>query len=604
MLINNNKPYDELLASVNIVDIISRYISVEKSGQNYQALCPFHDDRNPSLMISPTRQIFNCFVCHTGGNAIRFVQLYEKKTFIEAAQKIADIVNFKSDYFTKPIYVPPEDSAKTPLLKAMNDLVAYYQFSLLTEEGQEAKKYLLKRGLSEEDFTKYRIGFAPRDGKETISFLQSKGHTLKTLEDIGVLSGDLDHGYDRNQGRIIFTLINSEGQSVGFSARTLSNEKNVPKYVNSPETKLFVKSKMLYNYHFVKDLMAVQHVYLVEGFLDVMALDRVGVKSVVALMGTAFTKDQIAMLKLLNKEVRVFLDSDNAGRMATLAVIKDLMAHEIPFLIVRPNDEKLDPDDILKKHGAEVLMQTLNSFIAREDYIFSYYESANKRDDIETNKRFVSAVMNDVILHLKSRLEVSAFIERLSASSGFNAIILNEMYTKMRQQKDVERKAFVTVSQKLPLRQTLNKVAQAERFILYQMLVYPEARAYFDANVKIFTHEIHKYLANYLKEVMPSHSVNFAEILNDINTRFSDEVKINEYTQEIMDIEAAMGDVHYDLEVLNDANKTLQYERELFVLEKDHEKALMAAEDEMQYAKVMNDYLIAKKKLLKKYERK
>jgi len=577
---------------------------VQKQGQNYQALCPFHDDRNPSLMISPTRQIFNCFVCHTGGNAIRFIQLYEKKTYFEAAQKLAGIVNYKSDFFDKPVFVRAIDSEKTPLIKAMNDLVAYYQYTLLTEEGQAAKKYLLKRGLNENDFSKYRIGYAPANGRETIAFLQSKGHSLKTLEDIGVLSGELDTSYDRNQGRIIFTLTDSDGQSVGFSARTLSNEKNVPKYVNSPETKLFIKSKVLYNYHFAKELMAVQYVYLVEGFLDVIALDKAGIKSVVALMGTAFTKEQIAMLKLLNKEVRVFLDSDNAGRMATLSVIKDLMSNDIDFKIVRPNDENLDPDDILKKHGSEVLTQTANTFIAREDFIFTYYESANKRDDIETNKRFVTAVMKDVILHLNSRLEVSAFIERLSASSGFNGIILNEMYTKMRQQKDMEQKAFVTVSQKLPLRQTLNKVTQAERFILYQMLVYPEARAYFDANVKIFTHEIHKYLANYLKEIMPSQKVNFAEILNDINTRFEDEAKISEYTQEIMEIEANMDDVNYDIDVLNDANNTLQYERELRILERNHEKALLDASDETAYAVAMNKYVIAKKELIKKYKRK
>jgi len=577
---------------------------VEKKGQNYQALCPFHDDRNPSLVISPNRQIFNCFVCHTGGNAIRFVQLYEKKSYLEAAKKVADIVNFKSDFFAEQVYVPRENTTLAPLIKAINDLTAYYQFTLLTEEGRAAKTYLLKRGLSESDFTKYKIGFAPNDGQATIKFMQSKGHTLKTLGDLGILSGGLDSGYDRNQGRIIFTLSDSDGQSVAFSARTMSNDKNTPKYVNSPETKLFIKSKTLYNYHFAKDLMAVQYVYLVEGFLDVFALDKAGIKSVVALMGTAFTKEQIAMLKLLNKEVRIFLDSDGPGQMATLTVIKDLMHAEIPFQIVSPNAEKLDPDDLLKKHGAEVLVNTANTFIAREDFIFKYYESTNKRDDIEANKQFVNAVMNDVILNLNSRLEVSAFIERLSASSGFNGIILNEMYTKLRRQKDAENKAYNVVAAKLPLRQTLNKITQAERFIIYQMLVYPEARAYFDANVKIFTYEIHKYLANYLKEVMPSKEVNFAEILNDINTRFADEDKINEYTQEIMEIEAEIEDVKYDVGVLDDANNTLQYERAIKILEKDHERALMAAKNEEEYALAMNKYLVARQQLMKKYERK
>lgn len=556
-------------------------------------------------MISPAKQVFKCFVCNTGGNAIRFVQLYEKKSYVEAAIKIAHTVNFKHEFFERPVYERKVDAKIEPLVKAINDLTAYYQYNLLTKDGAHAKSYLTKRGLNEFDFQKYKIGFAPVDGRATIKFLQGKGHTLKTLEDIGILGGNLNDPYDLNEGRVIFALNNPNGQTVGFSARTLTKGENIPKYINSRETKLFIKSNTLYNYHLAKDLMAVQYVYLVEGFLDVIALDKAGIQSSLALMGTAFTKEQVALLKLLNKEVRVLLDSDIPGQMATLSVSKDLMAADIPFVLVKPNEEGLDPDDLLKKYGKEHLIAAINTFISKEDYIFNYYKSQNKRDDIEANKKFVNDIMYEVILNLRSRLEVSAFIERLSDASGFNGIVLTNMYERLRKNKETKESAIRVVETKLPLRQTLNKVTQAERFIIYQMLVYPEAREFFNTNVKVFTHEIHRYIANYIKEFAPNDEVNYASLLNDVNVRFSsDEAKIDEYTRELLEIEVEAEGVKYDQNILQDALMTLQYERELKLLEKDHEVALLNASTDAEYAAEKIKHLNKKRALLKKYERK
>ena len=555
-------------------------------------------------MISPTKGVFKCFVCNTGGNAIRFVQLYEKKSYFEAARKVAETINFKSEFFAKPIMVSKTDNQLAPLVRAINDLTAYYEYTLLTPEGVAAKEYLHKRGLNDTYIKKYRIGYAPQDGQATIQFLQNKGHTLKTLQDIGVLSGDLDRPYDKNQSRIIFPLTNTEGQIVGFSARTMSREKDVPKYVNSPETKLFIKSNTLYNYHYAKDLMAIQYLYVVEGFLDVIALDRAGIKSAVALMGTAFTHEQVTLLKRLNKEIRIWLDSDIPGQMATLSVVKDLMAADIRFQIIKPNEERLDPDDYLKKHGEEALQTLSTTFISREDYIFNYYMATNKRDDIEANKKFVNDVMDDVIVKLNSRLEVSAFIDRLSEASGFNGVVLHKMYESKLKSIENKDRAQRIVEIRLPLKQVLNKVTQAERYILYQMIVYPEARVFFDEKVKIFTHEIHRYIANYLKEYASNETFNYAMLLNDVNTRFADEHKISEYTNELLEIEQDLHKVKYDEAILNDSLKILLYERELKLLEKEHENALLKASDDELFLAEKKRFLEKKQKLIKKYERK
>jgi DNA primase len=555
-------------------------------------------------MISPSKQIFNCFVCNTGGNAIRFVALYEKKTYYEAAQRLADMVSFKHDFFTKKQKFVVRDTKLDPLISAINDLTAYYEYTLITEAGSEAKKYLVNRGLDDALLKKYKIGFAPRDGEATIKFLQSKGHALKTIEDIGILGGSLERPYDINHGRIIFPLNNKDGQVVAYSARALPSEKKAPKYVNTRETQLFIKSDTLYNYHHAKALMAAQYVYLVEGFLDVIALDRVGERSVVALMGTAFTKEQLALLRLLNKEVRIYLDSDTAGQMATLSVIKDLIAANIPLQIVKPHKDGYDPDDILNKEGKEALVTALTTFIPRDDFIFNYYLSVTKLDDMASTKKFVNDVMNEIILKLNSRLEVSAMIERLAEASGFNSLVLTDMYESLRRKRQTRNEAINTVKQKLPVRQTLNKVAQAERFIVYQMLVYPEARTFFDNHVRVFTHEVHRYIVNYLKEFKPKEQVNYALLLNDIQSRFTDEATINEYTQELLTIESGLQDVKYDENILNDAAKTLNYERELQILERKHQDELLRAPDDASYAALKVKHIQAKTELMQKYGKK
>ncbi len=601
---NRTNAFNGLLSSVNIVDIISRYISVEKKGQNYFALCPFHDDHSPSMVISPEKQIFNCFVCHTGGNAIRFVSLYEKINYFEAGRKVASLVNYKDEVFTKFVPERAVDNTLMPLIKAINDLTAYYEFNLVTSEGLSAKTYLEKRGISEAEQKRFRIGYAPSNGKATIEFLRSKGHSVKTLTDIGVLSGELEAPYDRNQGRVMFALLNSEGQVVGFSARTLSNDKSVAKYINSPETPLFNKSSLLYNYHYAKDLMIVPYVYLVEGFMDVIALNRAGIPSSVALMGTAFTKEQMSLLKKLNKEIRLLLDSDTPGQMATNTIIKQLMSANIAFQIIKPNEEKLDPDDMLQKYGKDVLKEKINTFISREDFIFNFYLAQEAATDIESKKKVAYDVINEVIINLKSRLEVSAFLDKLSEATGFNILVLNEMYEEMRKKKMANEKALKVVKTHLPMKKTLNRITQAERLIVYQMLHFPEARTFFEETVKVFSNDIHRYLANYIKEFSPDTPVTYSELLNDVEMRFSDEATVNEYTETLLGIseEAQKAELNYDL--LDDASRIIMYERELKSLERSEEKALLGASNEEEYTALKISFIDQKKQLAKKYKRK
>src|SRR5574344_139691 len=322
---------DSLLKSSDIVTVISSYISVIKKGRSYVALCPFHDDKHPSLNISKEKQIFKCFSCGTGGNAITFIEKYEKISFDEAVRKLADLVGFHDPRLAKEAYKPAVNPTLEPLYKCINDLENYYKYGLSLEEGKRATDYLAARHIDQTQIARYGLGYAPMDGQKTVAFLQAKGHSLKSIEDIGIALAKASGTADSNAGRLIFPLANPDGQVVGFSARRLGEE-DTAKYVNSPETKIFQKSDILYNYHLAK---ATAHhdgyVYLLEGFMDVMALEKAGMPSAVALMGTNLSANQVNLLRRLNCEVRLCLDGDAAGQEGMMRMISRLNKAALPF---------------------------------------------------------------------------------------------------------------------------------------------------------------------------------------------------------------------------------------------------------------------------------
>lgn len=601
---NVNKAIEELIGTVDIVDIVSRYISVQKAGQNYSAVCPFHQDTNPSLMISPSKKIFKCFVCNTGGNAIHFVQHFEKINYFDAARKVASLTNFNNDLLLRKTYVKPVNKTLEPLINAINDLSAYYHFILMSSEGEEARKYLEGRFLENAHFQKYLIGYAPQDGQATIKFLTDKGHSLKTLENIGILAGSLTNPLDKNRGRIMFALKDNEGQVVGFSARKFLKNDDGPKYINSPETKLFNKSKVLYNYDFVKkNLGLVKYVYLVEGFIDVIAFDRIGIYSSLALMGTAFNKEHGALLRLLNKEVRIYLDSDEAGQSATLQVMKVLDDLDVSYRLVRPSETKLDPDDLLNKFGPAKLKEISEDLIDKTEFTFSYLAGSGKLTTLEAKKAAVTQMM-PLLLAIKSRLELDLYIQKLSSATGFSETIILDMYKKEKAQQDRVTAAEKTIKQHLPLKKTLSALKQAERHIVRQMLLFPEAINYFNQNLRVFSDEVHRYIASYLKTYgNDEEKIDYAALLGEVSMSISDEAKKDMYIEELLQIESELENVKYDENILAESVNKIMLERELEICKRKYEEEKEQAVTEVERAKLSISYNEKRRALLKKYKR-
>lgn len=486
-----------VLKATDIVKVVSSYLNVTKKGKNYVAVCPFHDDTNPSLSINPEKQIFKCFVCGTGGTAISFVQKYERINFIDAVKKVADFSGYHDPRLDTKTYVKKVDETKTPLYKCLHDLTLYYQYALNTPEGKDGLDYFEKRHLDNTLRSKFLLGYAFNDGKATVQFLQSKGHSLKTIEDIGIASMLNGSYFDKNQGRVIFPICDEDGNVVGYSARRIKDGPEA-KYVNSPETKLFHKSSILYNYHIAKERARINgYIYVCEGFMDVFALAKIGIDSAVAIMGTALTNEHIAMLRKLNAEIRLCLDGDLPGQTAMMKASKQLADAGLNCRIVNNQNSPKDPDEILNQDGEDALRSYLNNLTGRIDFALNYYQNTNTLKTNDQKKQLIKQFL-PILLSLKSALDIDNYLRKLSTITGYDVESLRDLLEKARQQKIVERDPVEVMRDFHPERKMLRRLELAERELLYQMINNPSAVAYYEEKVECFYDEVYRRIANFI----------------------------------------------------------------------------------------------------------
>ncbi len=516
---------ENLLKSCDIVTVISSYIHVIKKGRSYVALCPFHDDKHPSLYISKDKQIYKCFSCGEGGNAITFIQHYEKIGYEEAARKLADLVGFHDPRLAKRTTIRKIDPSIETLFRCINDLQSYYQYSLSTAEAEIARDYLKKRGISQEDIEKYGLGYAPLDGKKTIQYLQAKGHSLKSIEDIGIALAKAQGTSDSNAGRLIFPLCDPYGQVVGFSARRLKEEDSA-KYVNSPETKIFHKGQILYNYHNAKiNAHHDGYVYVLEGFMDTIALGNAGIASAVALMGTNLTKEHIELLRKLNAEIRLCLDGDDPGQIGMMKAIGPLQKAGLSFRLVLNAEDQRDPDDIYQEEGASALKKAMNSLADPFDFQLNYYLHVRSLSTQEEKRR----ALNHFLPFLSATnvgVDREDYINKLSKATGYLPETIRgqlRLFTKNKQEEideaDLAQLEVRDDPSALRLnRRSYQRLFNAEKELLYYMLNNAEAVTFFERNVDNFFDPVLNQLANVVIESNPD-SMSVSSLISLIESR-------------------------------------------------------------------------------------
>ena len=494
---------DDVLKSADIVRVVQSYLPVIKKGKDYVAKCPFHDDNNPSMHVSPEKQIFNCFVCHTGGNAFTFVQKYDHLSFPEAVKKVADICGYIDPRLEGIKEVKVIDPRRDALIKCLKDLTTYYQYSLNSPEGKAGLDYFNSRHLDEEMRAKFKLGYAPKDGRATCKFLESKKHSLKTIGDIGV-AANYDGVYsDKNQGRVIFPICDANGDVVGYSARRIVDDDSA-KYINSEESYVFLKRKILYNYHNAKQKAHLAgYVYVLEGFMDVFALYRIGIESCVALMGTALTEEHIRLLRALNVEIRLCLDGDAAGQKNTMKSALMLAQAGLDFRIVNNQNNDRDPDEILSDDGPDALKDYLDNLISHMDFVLNFYKNTSPLQTVEQKTKVVEWFV-PMLSNMRNPLELDNYLEKLSAITGYSPESIRKMLKTSRGERKTTQFGEAMMQQH-PEKKALRRLFFAEREFLYQMLQNPLAVAYYEAKVSGFYDETYRLIANFLVEYAKEH---------------------------------------------------------------------------------------------------
>ena len=494
---------NDVLKHADIVKVVSAYLPLIRKGKDYLAKCPFHDDTNPSMHVSPEKQIFKCFVCGTSGNAISFVSKIEHIPFREAMKKVAEISDYHDPRLEGITHVKVVDDKRVPLVKCLKDLTTYYQYSLNSPEGKVCLDYFEGRHLDAKMRAYFNLGYAFKDGKATCRFLQEKGHSIKTIEDVGIASSAGGTLSDRNQGRAIFPICDANGEVVGFSARRIVNSEEA-KYVNSPETYLFHKSNILYNYHNAKEKARIAgYVYVLEGFMDVFALYRVDIEACVAIMGTALTAEHIRMLRALNVEIRLCLDGDLPGQKATMEAANALTQAGLKVRIVDNQNSSKDPDEILNQDGDMALKAYLNKLISRVDFILNYYRNTNPLQTVDQKTALIQEFI-PVLLAVQSTLELDSYINKLSNITGFAPESIRNVLKSARnkpQGTDFRK----VIREYHPERKVLRRLERAEHELLYQMLQNPSAVAFYEQKTNGFYDETYRIIANFLIEYAKEH---------------------------------------------------------------------------------------------------
>lgn len=488
---------EEVRHRTNIVDIIGQYVQLKKSGKNYMGLCPFHEERSPSFSVAEDKQIFHCFGCGKGGTVFNFLQEIEGISFPESVKRVADLEHLSVDFdWSEPREVAdtPENQQRRSLLQLHSKAAELYHHILVnTKIGEPALNYLLERGLTQELIETFQIGFAPQK-RDFLSQVFKNEQLDETLFEPSGLFVQRDNGtfLDRFYQRIMFPINDPQGNVIAFSGRLLKTADfpgdEMPKYLNSPETTLFNKRETLFNFDRArKEIRKENTVLLFEGFMDVIAAWQSGVKSGVASMGTSLTNEQIRRLERVAKEVVICYDGDNAGVQATNRAIQLLQENSHFDLSIVSIPEKLDPDEYVRKYGAEAFQNLANHgretvFSFKMNYHWLTRNMNNEKEQLD----YVNELLRE-LTNVQSPLERDRYLNQIAQEFQLSVHSLEEQFNQLKQeQRSVqrqERQQFYQdemmpppmeepvfeenhVQNKLPLTQ----VQKAERSLLFRLM--------------------------------------------------------------------------------------------------------------------------------------
>ncbi len=434
---------EEVRSAANIVDLISNYIQLRKRGKNFIGLCPFHNEKTPSFTVSEEKQIFHCFGCHAGGNAYKFLMDYKNISFVEAVQEVADFVGVKLDFTNEDVSAAQSELEKYYEL----NIVAAKFFSenlLKSDEGIIARDYLKKRGIKPKTQKIFGLGFALNSWDSLLNHLKSKQENLEIAQMLGLI--DSKNGgkfYDKFRGRIIYPIFSPNGRVIAFGGRVFQGEENIAKYLNSPESSIYVKGKSLYGlYHSTDEIRKLNKAILVEGYMDLIALYQHNIKNVVASSGTALTDEQVRLLSRYTKNIVVIFDADEAGAKASMRSIEILLKQDFEVkMLTLPEGE--DPDSFVNKFGKD----EFNEKVKRAKNFLEYQTEQFQKKGMFENPTTETEAIRELVRsasfvndELKRSLLIKSISQKFNLREKLLETELNKFLTQTKRTNDSKAK--------------------------------------------------------------------------------------------------------------------------------------------------------------------
>ena len=507
---------DELIEEVrsrnDIVDVISGYVHLQKKGANYFGLCPFHNEKSPSFSVSPGKQMYYCFGCGAGGNVFTFLMEYENDTFPEAVKALADRAGISLPEADESEEAKREQSKRSRLLAINKEAAKYFYFQLRAKQGEPGLHYLRKRQLTDETIHRFGLGYANKTADDLVRYLKGKGYSEELIREAGLCNTDEKHGmYDKFWNRVMFPIEDINHRVIGFGGRVMGDGK--PKYLNSPETPIFDKSRNLYGLNFARSSRK-GNIILCEGYMDVIAMHQAGFNQAVASLGTAFTLGQAGLLKRYAKEVLLSYDSDGAGVKAALRAIGILKEAGLTGRVINLEPYK-DPDEFIKNLGAEAFQERIDN--AENSFLFEIRMLQREYDlnDPEKKTEFHRAVAKK-LCEFPEEVERENYLEAVAEKYhiGFESLrkLVASTAASTGLARPVERPKSGIQKKSTPE----DNVKKTQRLLLTWLAeepqIYPKIAAFLSA--EDFTEELYRKVADRLFENLARGEVNAAAIIS------------------------------------------------------------------------------------------
>ena len=524
---------NDIRNSVNIVDIIKEYVPLTSKGKNFFGVCPFHEDHAPSMSVSSDKQIYRCFSCGAAGNVFTFVKDYENVSFLEAVSIVAKKAGILFEY--KDTTVSKTNNQNSVLYKILSDASKFYQNNLSTKSGEAARNYLKQRNFSNECIKEFEFGLASNNNS-LYNFLHKKGYSDSDIERTSLISTERNI-HDVFINRVMIPIHDLEGNIVGFTGR-IYTESNDPKYINSKESDVFKKGKILFNYHRAKaHVRNSRELIIVEGNMDALKLNAAGINNVIALMGTALTSDQVSAIKKMRSKVILMMDNDNAGKLGMYQNGNILKKNGIDPFVVLLSGAK-DPDEYINKFGVDKFNNLLKNPLSFLNYKLDYFKENLNLDDVSDLSRYVKLVLND-LKDESDKILVEVTLKKISKEYNLDYDNLTSEINLKPSQPSKEN--IVEEHSPLP-----KKVDEAVANIILAMMSNGKYIKLFLKQLGVFPE---KWQRNIVNEIRYYYDKNKTINIADFITYLSDKIEIQSIVSEIV---SSYGDIEITDELFNE----------------------------------------------------